>query len=57
MNHADFIVWVCLYPVSSIIFDWIRFKIRGPLNVSDNVRTIAVPIEFGFYVWIATKLW
>lgn len=59
MEHLDFVLWLCLFPITVVTFDYLGTKILSEIG-SDNKVVLDVETYakiFVFYIIISIILW
>jgi hypothetical protein len=57
MNHLDFIVWMCAFPIACTVDEAIRNQYCERREYSDASRAITALVMLCLYAFVAMALW
>lgn len=57
MQHIDFVVWMCAFPVACTVEEAIRWRCCERRKYSDDVRAGAAFLMILLYLGIGRALW
>lgn len=59
MEHLDFVLWLCLFPITVVIFDYLGTKILSEIGSDKKVVLDGETYAkiFVFYIIISIILW